>query len=88
MSAWSTPSSPPSWGAKTELLAQPDLELLTRPFKVRRLTVRPIGDEANSPYYELYYSPESLLTHRTIGDQHRTSIRNMMLWISGIATEN
>ena len=33
----------PLLGSKTELLAQPELELLTRPFKVRRLTVRPIG---------------------------------------------
>ena len=32
-------------GSKTELLAQPDLELLTLPFKVRRLIVRPIGDQ-------------------------------------------
>ena len=33
----------PLLGSKTELLAQPELEPLTRPFKVRRLTVRPIG---------------------------------------------
>ena len=43
MSAWLAPLPPSSWGAKTELLAQTELKLLTRPFKVRRLTIRSIG---------------------------------------------
>ena len=43
-SAWLTPSPPPCRGANTEKLALPELELLICPFKVRRLTVRPIGD--------------------------------------------
>ena len=49
MSAWLTPSPPPSWGAKTELLTQPKLEVLTRPFKMRRLIVRPIGGTLRVP---------------------------------------
>ena len=45
----------PLLGSKTELLAQPELEPLTRPFKVRRLTVRPIGGPINNVVIATYY---------------------------------
>ena len=59
--AWLTPLPPRSWGAKTELLAHPELELLTRPFKVRRLIVRPTGGHANLLYFSFCISGKKRL---------------------------